>query len=281
MFEDFKKTGLDFTHACPHPYNKAAENHPFMESLVISDVNERNYGAIYDITSACRAYESFHAPPKKHRSDIWAEHCGIKLENHNMFITTDELAVNKVQTYLNYWNPGKLPILLMATSSSFSEEDFRKGKSLTDDQITLVVNQARSMGLLPIAIHHQYQQIYESLQVNQLVLPVQEWIAAVSAGDYILSIDSATFHLAGGLKKPLIGIFTFTDGKVYGKYYDFVLVQKHRDNGNWDCGPCFLSSLCPKEKCSPLKPCLTELSSGELIQGLTEALKRWPVIKTA
>jgi len=45
--------------------------------------------------------------------------------------------------------------------------------------------------------------------------------------------------LAGGLGKPLCGIFTFADGKIYGKHYDFVLVQKHRDNGNWNCGSCF------------------------------------------
>lgn len=281
MFEDFKKTGLNFTHACPHPYNKVAENHPFVESVVISDINERDYGAIYDITTVCRAYESCHAPASKHRSDIWAEHCGITLENHNMFIIPDETALSKVRSYINYWNPGKLPVILMATSSSLSEDDFGKGKSLTDEQITLLVNQARSMGLLPIAVHHQHQPIYENLQVNQLILPIQEWIASISLGDYILSIDSATFHLAGGLKRPLIGIFTFTDGKVYGQYYDFVLVQKHRDNGNWDCGPCFLSNLCPKERCSPLKPCLTELTADELTQGLIEALKRWPVTRTA
>ena len=71
-------------------------------------------------------------------------------------------------------------------------------------------------------------------------------------------------------------MFSFTDGKVYGKYYDFVLVQKHRDNGDWECGPCFNLTLCPKTQSFP-KPCLTELTSEDIIQGLLKAQKKWPI----
>jgi ADP-heptose:LPS heptosyltransferase len=94
----------------------------------------------------------------------------------------------------------------------------------------------------------------------------------MSLADYVISVDTSAFHLAGGLKKPLMGIFTFADGKVYGKYFNFVLVQKHRDNGNWDCGPCYNFSICPK---SPLKvkPCLTELKYDDFMIGIQKLLQ--------
>jgi ADP-heptose:LPS heptosyltransferase len=93
--------------------------------------------------------------------------------------------------------------------------------------------------------------------------------------DYMITVDTAAFHLAGGLRKPLCGIFTFADGKVYGKHYDFTLVQKHRDNGNWECGPCFKFGNCIKSR-KQLKPCLTEITETEIISGIDEMFKKWP-----
>jgi hypothetical protein len=97
------------------------------------------------------------------------------------------------------------------------------------------------------------------------------WMALTKISDYVISVDTSTFHLAGGLGKKLVGIFTFTDGEIYGKYYDFILVQKHRSNGDWDCGPCFNNHACPKSS-DIHKPCLTELSSDDIIDGFTKLL---------
>jgi hypothetical protein len=94
-----------------------------------------------------------------------------------------------------------------------------------------------------------------------------DFIHMVAAADYIISVDTAAFHLAGGLKKKLMGIFTYADGKAYGKHFNFTLVQKHRDHGNWDCGPCFTFAMCPKSIAN-LKPCLLELTKDEFIQGI-------------
>jgi hypothetical protein len=82
--------------------------------------------------------------------------------------------------------------------------------------------------------------------------------------------------LAGELKKPLVGVFTFADGKVYGRYYDFVLVQKHRDNGDWDCGPCYNWGNCTKTEKVP-KPCLTEITAEMIIEGVDKMFDKWPL----
>ena len=106
-------------------------------------------------------------------------------------------------------------------------------------------------------------------------ISIPEWIATIDAADYVISVDSAAFHAAGGLKKPLTGVFTFADGKVYGKYFDFILIQKHRDDGNWDCGPCFKFGDCPKCRTQP-KPCLTELTKNDFVDGVEKMFLRWP-----
>lgn len=279
MFEDFSKTGLEITHSCPYSFLELARNHPYSKAVELSEVNDEDFGTVIDITSPCRAYEMKYAPPKKHRSDIWAEHCGVTLKNHNMFLTPLPIEVQNCRNQLAQANPENKPVVLLATKST--DDDFGIGKSLTFNQIAQLVQNIRAMGMLPISIHNLTQDIYTNLNVQQFTFPVQEWVALVSLADYIISIDTSTFHMAGGLKKPLVGVFTFTDGKVYGKYYDFILVQKHRDNGNWDCGPCFMQGLCPKEQRSHQKPCLTELSADEITQGLYSAIKKWPFRQNA
>jgi ADP-heptose:LPS heptosyltransferase len=99
-------------------------------------------------------------------------------------------------------------------------------------------------------------------------------MSIIAAADYVISVDTAAFHLAGGLGKPLTGIFAWSDGKVYGKYFDFILVQKHRDNGNWDCGPCFKFNSCPKSR-EARKPCI-EFSVDEIYSGIEKMLEKWP-----
>ena len=65
-----------------------------------------------------------------------------------------------------------------------------------------------------------------------------------------------------------IQIYTIFLKYVYCKYYkNTIILQKHRKDGNWDCGPCFVHGNCPKSK-KQIKPCLTELSSNELIEGI-------------
>ena len=75
----------------------------------------------------------------------------------------------------------------------------------------------------------------------------------------------------------MTGIFTFANGKTYGKYYDFILVQKHMDDGNWDCGPCYNYRICPKTQ-KELKPCLTELTEKEIKEGINKMFKKWPIL---
>jgi ADP-heptose:LPS heptosyltransferase len=110
---------------------------------------------------------------------------------------------------------------------------------------------------------------------------IPQWFSFIHAADYVISADTSTFHYAGGIKKPLVGIFTHADGKYRGQYYDFILVQKHRDDGNWPCGPCYNYAMCTHPKGKDCKnfneprPCLTELTVSDIIKGIEKMFKKW------
>jgi ADP-heptose:LPS heptosyltransferase len=140
-----------------------------------------------------------------------------------------------------------------------------QNKNLSDQQLLGLMRGLQERSLCPIGLHTA--PILSLLQndipeINQINL--RQWLGVVNQVDYVVSVDSATFHAAGGMGKPLVGIFTFADGKVYGRYFDFHLVQKHRDDPDWDCGPCYNWGACTKTDRNP-KPCLTEITADMIL----------------
>lgn len=263
IFEDAKSQypNLNFIFTCPYPFIGMAKDHPSAKTVNINEIDDRNYGIVYDDTTVCRVHEAkYGAENQTHRSDIWANSLGLTLTNHNMHLKSKKL---------NFGN--SKPRILLATQST--NDEFGISKSLTTSQIKELV-QALQKDYFLFTIHSERQFIYDELQVQQFIqCSCEQWIDLVASADIVISVDTATFHLAGGLKKPLVGIFGFTNGKVYGKYYDFTLVQKHRDNGDWDCGPCFNMSFCSKCKTYP-KPCITEIKCEDILQGFYKELKK-------
>lgn len=270
MFRDFKNIipEAELIFACLPEYMDAAKDHPCLNEVIDSrTVNLQDYCITYNTcVSIADRYENINAPCNEHRSDIWAKYCGFELKNHEMDFDLCKNQIKKARINLESLTDKKGPIILFAPVSKMAV------KSLLDWQIKEIIvcvneiqPEAEILGIHNKAISGLHG-IYNA--------SIKEWMNYIAAADYVISVDTATFHMAGGLKKPLMGIFTFADGKAYGKHFDFVLVQKHRDNGNWDCGPCFKFASCTK--CSKsLKPCLTELSKEELRQGVFKMFEKW------
>src|SRR5690606_29628645 len=82
MFEDFKRIMPDaeVVFACPEIYHEALYDHPYIDTLENSKkIDYLDYVIHYNTTSACTRHESRVAPfSDKHRSDIWANHCGVE-----------------------------------------------------------------------------------------------------------------------------------------------------------------------------------------------------------
>jgi ADP-heptose:LPS heptosyltransferase len=274
MMEDFHRImpEVEIVWAVPHDYFQAAENHPFVHEVVSAKtVNPQEYVISYNTTTACGRYENKLAPlSDKHRSDIWANHCGVILTRHNMHLDISQEmkeATQKKITSVKGDNEG--PNVCFCPISALA------GKNLTPQMIRGIARYLKDKGCFVYGLHNFPISDLGEVGVHTFWnTSIKQWMAIIDGSDYVISVDTSAFHCAGGLGKPLTGIFTFIDGKVYGKYFDFVLVQKHRDDG-WDCGPCYNWSACPKSK-GMLKPCLTELTMDAIIHGIEQMFRKWP-----
>lgn len=273
MIDDFQRTmpEAEIVFACLPEYLDAAKDHPHVTKVLDSrHINPNDYVICYNtcVTMADR-YENYLAPNcTDHRSDIWARSCGVKLENHDMRINLSSTLIQTGRERLERLRKPGTPLVAFAPVSKMLT------KTLLPHQLKAVVDVTKDYTLF--GLHTQEIQELTALGVPGIYKStILEWMSYINAADYVISVDTAAFHLAGGLKKPLVGIFTFADGKAYGKYFDFVLVQKHRDNGDWACGPCFKFGDCPKSRTQP-KPCLTEISACELESGIRQMFQRWP-----
>lgn len=283
IFEDMSRCfeGAEITWSLPDEYIHFGRNHPFCRTVRLAESDERSHGAVYDITTACRVHESrWGWQNDKNRSDIWAAHCGVTLVNHRMHLGDgDQDALAHFRKELASMSGGRPTVLLSpfaAGGEAVHADGFGVAKSLEHDKIKDLAKRLGSMGYWVFATHDSCIEALTECGVPQFAgVGLDTWEYLVRAADYVISVDTATFHLAGGLGKPLVGIFSFTDGKLYGKHYDFVLVQRHRDNGDWDCGPCFLLDNCPKSR-EPKKPCMTELTVDEIMDGFAKATMKWP-----
>lgn len=255
LFEDVKllMPECHLTFACPTRYHDAIIGHPFVDEVIESkDINLDEYGFVGDITHACVKYEDkVGIKADKHRSDIWAEHCGFTLKHHKSYLTTNKYQFNK-------------PTVLVAPISAISS------KNLDINQINPVIDYIKSLGYDVYGIH---KKTIENLNCETIVPNgIKEFFNYLDGANAIITVDTSAFHIGGALNKPMVAVFSWACGKVYGQYYsNFELVQRHHTNGNWDCGPCYRWALCPKTK-ERRKPCITEITSEEIIKSFNKLI---------
>lgn len=275
IFEDFKRIMPEayVVFAVPERYMEAAADHPFVDEVVDSKfVDENEYTISYNITSACGRHETSIAPlADKNRSDIWATHCGIELQAHNMHLNVDPDLTKECRARMEQFRTTESgPVVLFCPVSAMVS------KNLDAVQMNGVLRGLQERDCLTFGLH--------KTKIHELEAPtiepsnLKQYFAFIHAADYIITVDTASFHVAGGLRKPTVGVFSWADGKVYGKWYpNFVLVQRHRDNGNWSCGPCYQWGDCIKCRHQVRKPCITEITSDEVLIAAEQMMKKWPL----
>jgi ADP-heptose:LPS heptosyltransferase len=273
LFSEVKKiipdAMIDFS--CDVNFMDAIKDHPLINKIADTKKTDKSEYLVHYETSVWTSnkYENhFGKNCKANRADIWAYYCGFEIENHNMNFNLKPQLIDDYKRKIEKFctNKGK-PIVLLAPIASV------KTKSLLPEQIDIIKNELKDCNL--VAIHHEEIPYCKENNIQGIYnTTITDWIYYTAVSDYVISVDTSTFHLAGGLKKPLMGIFTFANGKTYGKHYDFILVQKHIDNGDWDCGPCYDYKSCPKTK-DIIKPCLKEIKEYHLKEGLTKMFDHW------
>jgi len=275
IFEDFKliNPNIHITFACPIYYHDIVRDHPFIDEVVDSNtINKDDFLISWNLSTACGAYEQAKAPyGDKHRSDIWAEYCGVTLTCHNMHLQLTQEEVEFGKNKIKELSSGK-PVVIISPISALI------GKNLDKQQIDGTVMGLQTLGFDVFGLHLVAIPDFPAKVIAGL--SIRNMMAVVSAADYIVSVDSATFHMAGGLGRPVVGIFSWANGLLYGKWYSkCVIVQKRKKLENWQC-PCydwFKCPLCPDHKVHR-KPCITEITSSEIVEATRFLARRFPVV---
>lgn len=268
IFEDFKLLcpEIKIVFSCPKVFHQAVQDHPFIDEIVDIDINPNHYVAKYDTTTICGTTEMTNAPkPSPHRSDIWAGTCGITLTKHNMHFRISDSEKELARKQIKEINEDNLPTVVLCPNSAISS------KNLDEFQCNDIIKGLNKLGYFVFGLHHLPIINFSAPQLSGR--NIRNFMAIINEADYVITVDSAAFHMAGGLNKPQVGIFSWADGDTYGKYYTSCkIVQRHRKNGNWDCGPCYNWGTCPKEKKATRKPCITEITGQEVIDAFLQLL---------
>ena len=106
-------------------------------------------------------------------------------------------------------------------------------------------------------------------------LKLRQWLSVLESSGYVISVDTSHFHAAGGLGKPVVGVFTFVNAKTYSRYYPKVeLVQ----------GPCPLKYFgcyswgnCPDLKEGKKLPCCSGINSTMILEAFDKLVARFPI----
>ena len=250
IFDDIKKAcpNYELHFAVKKELIPAAIDHPYIDKVLdVEKVNHSDYLVCFNNDHCCTDYEERIAPNSgMHRSDIWAENCGLQLTHHNMHDRISEEEREEAEIILNKYRYKDGKIILVSPISYRSPM-----RQLLPHQMKWIVNELG--GLCPIGLH--------SADIPELGIPVitklniRQLMAVVSCASGVVSIDTGIFHLASGLGIPLLGIFTNASGEVYGRYYNCEIIQhcKH---------PCYLWQKCPNPTC------LTGISREEIVKGI-------------
>lgn len=268
MFEDFKKEGIELHFACPKLYHSAVQDHPFLDQVLdCAEVDPYSYKAVYNTTTVCGRYEMSIAPKSDlHRSDIWAKHCGFELTNHNMhLILSDQEKEFGKQTLEKISN--KKPTVAFCPIAAQSS------KNLTGLQITGVLDGLSQFGVAPFGLHSKPIMEIEKTKIPMISgLDIRQWMGVINATDYVISVDTSSFHLAGGLGKPLVGIFGWTNGNVYGKHFSKIEIVQ----GSCPLGylGCYNWCKCPLSDLNR-KPCITSITSKDILDAFEKLITQY------
>lgn len=277
MFEDIKDLIplAEIHFACPKAYHEAVQDHPFVTKVLDSEtVDISDYMVHYNTTTACGRYEESIAPRSDlHRSDIWAKQCGLNLKKHNMHLRLTEEEKHWGKTRIAKERTKDAPTVCLCPTSSMAQKD------MTPENMQAVADGLLERGYNVVALHTNPIKPLVNKGIPCIhKVRIREWMSILYAADYVISVDTAAFHCAGGFGTPMVGLFTWTNGSVYGKYYENTeLVQGLCPVGHQGC---YVWSACPCKK-EALVPCCVNVNSqkNHTLEAFDRLVSRFPATR--
>lgn len=272
IFEDIKRIipDCELHFACPKIYHDAVKDHPFIDRLLASDKFEpKDYIAHYNTTTACGQVELHYAPNvAPNRCDIWSNHCGYQCQNYDMHITFTDEEKQQAKDIINGKRDRTGPVFLLSPISAMNV------KNLLPHQIMAIVQEIQKLNSCVIGLHNNPIIVLEENNIPTINTSgkLRLWMALINEADYVVSVDTSAFHCAGGLKKPVLGFFTFVNGDMYSKYYPTSEIVQGPCPLNY--AGCYNCAICPT-RVGP-KPCITNVTVPIINDGIHRLLQRFP-----
>lgn len=218
ILDQYPDISVDY--AIPHLFHSLFEktNHPRFRLLDYTDVlckeiHRRDkqceeihsrYALFKDISRPCIKYEralvdnNMSCMKPINRLEMWAYHVGIDIpDNPSSILHVD---------------PDDIPEL-PAKSVGIAYRSNMPVKDWTE--LVRVYQYLEENGYIPFFIDNRVIGSYRFIEANSLY----DLLASVNAFDFIISVDTAVFHIAGAFNKPVVGLFNINDGEAYSKYY--------------------------------------------------------------
>jgi ADP-heptose:LPS heptosyltransferase len=272
IFEDFKilNPEIEIHFACPIKYHEALIDHPFIDKILDSEtINRKEYLIHYSTSTACGRYELGIAPLcGKHRSDIWANHCGVELTKHNMHINFSEEETREGKRIVESYRDTDGPSVAFCPISAMSN------KNLSESVMRELLTVLKNMGMYVFGLHTTPIELLLKLNTPMINgLKIRQWMSVLKNCDYVITVDSAHFHCAGGMNKPTLGIFTFINSETYSKYY--YCTETIQGPCPYGYMGCYNWTECPESK--SVVPCCKNLSSEQIILAFKKMINNYPL----
>lgn len=180
----------------------------------------KGYNVIEDVTIPCHAWErTFIACGKtdgglrwRNRLDVWSNWIGIHgYETAETCIVISDKMKEKVRE--KYFSEADGPIAILNPLGSERMKSYEHWLEL-GRQVQRLGYSVYLLGAAGAMPPHFYGTITAK--------DFAELMTIVSLADLVVTVDTATLHMAGVLKKKTVGLFMFNDGQAYCKYYPTV-----------------------------------------------------------
>ena len=184
----------------------------------------KEFDLIEDISIPCHVWENFFVRYGgvnnggngllwRNRLDMWSQWFGLKVKRAETCINIMPDELEKGRQIIRRYAKSSKPALIFSPIAANVTKSYGWYKELTEllkKDWNVILLHAKQLG---------YEKTLAGLSYREMGM-------VCAAADLILSVDTATFHWGGILKRPTVGIFNVNDGETYARYYpSAVIVQ--------------------------------------------------------
>jgi ADP-heptose:LPS heptosyltransferase len=104
---------------------------------------------------------------------------------------------------------------------------------------------------------------------------LRDTLAALAACDYLITVDSAFFHVGAALAIPSLGIFGPTDGRLFSIHHP--CAELIEASGSFACAPCWRNEDLPCHLTGrQVSVCLSSVAPQAVVEGFEALARRFP-----